>query len=134
MADPFPPRLLELNRRAVIGCADLVRGITSADLARPTPCAAWTLADLLGHLTVQHRGFAAAASGRGADPAVWHQPPTPAEPAAEHLVAEHLVAVDEVLGAFGAPGVPDRQFTLPEISPTVAFPAAQAIGFHTLDY
>ncbi len=37
--------------------------LNDADLARPTPCAGWTLADLLAHLTAQQRGFSRAAVG-----------------------------------------------------------------------
>ena len=134
MTDHLPPDLLAMNRRAVIGCAELVRGTAAADLDRPSPCAGWTLADLLGHLTVQHRGFAAAARGHGGDPEVWRQRPVAEPPVAERLVAEHLAAVDAVLAAFADPDVPGRAFLLPEFSPTITFPAAQAIGFHTLDY
>lgn len=32
-------------------------------MSRPTPCAGWSLRDLLARMTVQHRGFAAAAAG-----------------------------------------------------------------------
>jgi monomeric sarcosine oxidase len=39
-----------------------------------------------------------------------------------------------VLAAFGAPGVLDREFALPEISPQRRIPAGQAIGFHLVDY
>jgi len=35
---------------------------------------------------------------------------------------------------FGAPGVLDRDFALPEINPQLRFPAEQAIGFHLVDY
>jgi Mycothiol maleylpyruvate isomerase N-terminal domain len=36
---------------------------SASDLARPGPCADWTLADLLAHMTAQHNGSAAAAAG-----------------------------------------------------------------------
>ncbi len=39
-----------------------------------------------------------------------------------------------MIGAFGEPGMLDRAFTLPEISPDVEFPATQAISFHFIDY
>ena len=53
----------ELDRRAVRASVDMVAKVTIEDLGRPTPCAGWTLADLLAHMTAQHRGFAAAAEG-----------------------------------------------------------------------
>src|ERR1700744_1472971 len=60
-----------LHRIAVLASVDVVSAVTADDLAKPTPCAGWNLADLLAHMTVQHRGFAAAARGHGADEAVW---------------------------------------------------------------
>jgi uncharacterized protein (TIGR03086 family) len=38
----------------------VVRQVTDDDLERPTPCAGWTVADLLAHEVGQHLGFAAA--------------------------------------------------------------------------
>jgi uncharacterized protein (TIGR03086 family) len=38
----------------------IVSGVTDDDLARPTPCTGWTVADLLAHELGQHLGFAAA--------------------------------------------------------------------------
>jgi uncharacterized protein (TIGR03086 family) len=37
-----------------------VRRITAGDLARATPCAGWTLRELLAHMVGQHLGFAEA--------------------------------------------------------------------------
>jgi uncharacterized protein (TIGR03086 family) len=39
-----------------------------------------------------------------------------------------------VITAFAAAGVLAGEFVLPEISPTLRFPAAEAIGFHFVDY
>ncbi len=39
-----------------------------------------------------------------------------------------------MLAAFGADGVLDREFVLPEISPLLRFSGAEAIGFHFVDY
>jgi uncharacterized protein (TIGR03086 family) len=100
-----------------------------ADLARPTPCEAWTLAELLAHMTAQHNGFAAAATGDGADLVRWQTGAPAADP-----VGEYASAAARVMAAFGVPGVLDRDFTLPEISPQLRFPAEQAIGFHLVDY
>ena len=57
----------DMNTLAVRDSMDVVKQVQATDLTRPTPCAGWTLADLLGHMTVQHRGFAAAARGDGAE-------------------------------------------------------------------
>ena len=61
---------LSLHRTAVLASVDAVNAVIGDDLTRPTPCAGWDLATLLAHMTVQHRGFAAAARG-GTDLDVW---------------------------------------------------------------
>ena len=121
--------IVALDARAVRASVQVVSRVRAADLARPTPCGEWTLGELLAHMTAQHDGFAAAAAGSGADLARWQ----PAKPAADPAV-EYAAAARRVLTAFGAVGVLDRQFALPEISQKVRFPAAQAIGFHLVDY
>ncbi len=122
-------RIRDLDRTAVLAAAGVACGIGRGDLGRATPCDGWTVADLLSHLSVQHRGFAAAARGEGGDLAVW----APRPPAPDPL-ADFLAATAEVLTAFGADGVGGRSFRLPEISTTVEFPATQAIRFHFIDY
>jgi len=125
-----PDGIVRLDARAVRASVDLVSGVGEADLARPTPCAGWTLADLLEHMTVQHDGFAAAAAGQGADLERWR--PVHHEPSV--LVTAYTNAASRVLDAFGADGVLDRTFCLPEISTAIEFPGRQAIGFHFIDY
>jgi uncharacterized protein (TIGR03086 family) len=120
--------LRELHRRVLRTSVELVSAVTPADLSRATPCAEWTLADLLAHMTVQHYGFAAAALGHGADPAVWQVQPLAADP-----VAAYAVAVEHVLLAFARDGVLEQPFSLPEISPALTFLGSQAIGFHFID-
>ncbi len=124
----------ELNGRAVRASADVVARATAEDLGRPTPCAGWTLADLLAHMIVQHRGFAAAARGAGADLAVWRVRPVGAE-----AVSAYAEAAEHVLAAFAEDGVLEREFTLPEFAQPEfdrepVFSGAQAIGFHFIDY
>jgi uncharacterized protein (TIGR03086 family) len=99
------------------------------DLRRPTPCSAWTLGDLLAHMTAQHRGFAAAARGDGADLARWRIRLLDEDP-----VEAYADAADDVLDAFTGRDVLERTFALPEFGPGAAFPGAQAIGFHFIDY
>jgi uncharacterized protein (TIGR03086 family) len=123
------PGIRELNAQAVKTSAELVSHVTTGDLGKPTPCAAWNLGELLAHMTVQHYGFAAAARGNGADPVVWQTPAPGSDP-----VAAYAEAVDVVLAAFAEDGVTERQFALPEISTERTFPGKQAIGFHLVDY
>jgi uncharacterized protein (TIGR03086 family) len=122
-------RIVDLDARVVRATVGLVSQASRADLARPTPCAGWTLGDLIGHMTAQHYGWTAAAAGHGADLSRWQPGPPAADP-----VGEYAAAAGRVLEAFGADGVLDREFALPEISPVLRFPAAQAIGFHFIDY
>lgn len=119
----------DLNRQAVQGGLSLVRKARTEDLNRPTPCAGWTLADLLAHMTAQHRGFAAAAAGRGGDLAIWDETGRAADP-----LADYAAAAEEVIAAFAADGATERQFALPTITTDFEIPAAQAMSFHFVDY
>ncbi|RDI54398.1 TIGR03086 family metal-binding protein [Nocardia mexicana] len=119
----------EPHRRAVNYSVDIVANLTPADLDRPTPCAAWKLSDLLAHMTVQHRGFAAAARGHGADLTVWETGPLADDPA-----AAYAEAAADVVAAFAEPGALDRTLELPEFGPGFTAPGSMAIGFHFIDY
>jgi uncharacterized protein (TIGR03086 family) len=122
-------RMRDRDRAAVLAVAAVACRIRPADLGRPTPCDGWDVAALLSHLSVQHRGFAAAARGEGGDLAVWSPRPPAPDP-----VADFLAATADVLTAFGADAVAGRPFRLPEISPAMAFPPVQAMSFHLVDY
>jgi uncharacterized protein (TIGR03086 family) len=122
-----------LHRIAVLASVDVVSLVTADDLALETPCVGWDLADLLAHMTVQHRGFAAAARGHGADEAVW-QTDTVAAAVAADPAGAYAAAATEVIDAFAGDGVLDSEFALPELGPGAAFPGAMAIGFHHVDY
>jgi uncharacterized protein (TIGR03086 family) len=117
-----------LDAQAVRTSVRIVARITAADLGRPTPCAGWTLHDLLTHMATQHYGFAAAAAGHS-DLAHWRP-----RPLGDNAAGAYAAAANHVLTAFAADGVPDRRITLPEIAPRFAFPARQAISFHFIDY
>lgn len=108
---------------------DVVSRVQAEDLGRATPCAEWTLADLLAHMIAQHHGFAAAAQGAGGDLAVWQVSPLGDDP-----VAEYTAAAEAVLAAFAEDGAPEREFILAELQPVSRFPGARAIGFHLIDY
>jgi uncharacterized protein (TIGR03086 family) len=119
--------LVAADATAVHETVRLVAGLTSADFSLPTPCAGWDLGALLTHMTVQHRGFAAA----GADPSLREMPPDGRIP---DLLRAYAASAELVLAAFAAPGALDREFALTEISPTRTFPGRVAIGFHLVDY
>jgi len=118
----------DLDAQAVRESVRLVTYVTAADLARPTPCADWTLHGLLRHMIAQHHGFAAASAGDG-DSARWRS-----RPLGDDAVSDYRAAADRVLAAFAADGVAGREFPLPEFGPGLTFPAAQAISFHFIDY
>ncbi len=120
--------IVALDARAVRASVDLVGHALLADLARPTPCAEWTLFGLIAHMTAQHHGFAAAAAGDG-DPARWQPRRLGPDPA-----ADYRASAEAVRGAFAAPGVLERKFSLPGFCAGPAVPARQAIGCHFVDY
>jgi uncharacterized protein (TIGR03086 family) len=127
------PDLRAQDAVAVRASVAIVAQITADDLGRPTPCAAWDLRALLAHMTVQHHGFAAAAEGNGADPAIW-RPVTRTDRVGDlvgDLVADYARAADRVLEAF-AGDVLDRPFVLGELGMTV--PGRMGISFHFIDY
>lgn len=121
--------IVGLDAQAVRASVQVVSQVHAADLARPTPCSGWTLADLLAHMTAQHHGFAAAAAGDGADLVHWQTGAPVDDP-----VGQYAAAAERVIAAFAAAGVLAGEFMLPEISPKLPFPAAEAIGFHMVDY
>jgi uncharacterized protein (TIGR03086 family) len=97
------------------------------DPSLPTPCAGWTLADLLAHMTVQHLGFAAAARGESWPLSRWAPRPLGADP-----FAEYAAAADEILAAFALVTL-DGSLALPEVSPE-PIPMWRGIGMHAIDY
>jgi uncharacterized protein (TIGR03086 family) len=121
--------LRRIHARTVRDSAALVHRIAVADLSRPTPCDAWTLGDLLAHMTAQHLGFAAAALGDQGDPTPWTVHPPDADFAARYESAAELV-----IDAFAQVDVPERSMVLPELAPARPFPTVLALGFHLLDY
>ncbi|TDK86105.1 TIGR03086 family metal-binding protein [Mycolicibacterium mucogenicum] len=120
--------LLGTHRRTILASIDVVNTVGLADLRRPTPCAAWDLAELLAHMTVQHRGFAAAARGGGQELALW-DPVSVRD--TDDPISDYAAAAHDMLDAF-AGADPESQFALPELGTSV--PAEMAIGFHLIDY
>ncbi len=123
------PDIRDLNRRAVDYSVEIVSHLTADHLNHPTPCAAWTVADLLAHMTVQHRGFAAAARGNGADLTVWQVRPLAADP-----VGDYTKAAADVTTAYTEPDVLERIFDLPEFGSGAQVPGSMAIAAHFIDY
>ncbi|MFC8731176.1 TIGR03086 family metal-binding protein [Luteimicrobium sp. NPDC057192] len=110
------------------GSVAVVERVAPSDLARPTPCAGWTLADLLAHMVVQHDGFAAAARGEVTELADWEP-----RPVGDDVVAVYRTAAAGVVDAFAACDT-DAELWLPEVRGGVGIPAQTALGFHLVDY
>ncbi|MFG1951997.1 TIGR03086 family metal-binding protein [Micromonospora sp. NPDC048830] len=120
--------MLELHRRTMRRSVEIVAAIRDDQWDAPTPCAGWTVRDLLAHMIRENRGFAAAAGGETADRSPWTSPIGP-DPRADYAASAHLA-----VAAFNAGGVPDREFWLPQLNDAVTYPGGQAVGFHLLDY
>ncbi|MGW7082033.1 TIGR03086 family metal-binding protein [Streptomyces sp. NPDC054871] len=125
--NPTAPDLITLDRTALQESLRLLRAARDTDWERPSPCAGWTLRDLVAHMTAQHHGFAAAARGSGADRTYWIAPELGHDP-----FKVYAESVRHVLAAFAEEGVMERGFTLPEVGGT--FTGRIAVGFHFLDY
>ncbi|THA73611.1 TIGR03086 family protein [Streptomyces sp. A0642] len=118
----------KLDRDAVLETVRILERADPRDWDRPTPCADWTLGQLVAHMAGQHHGFAAAAAGNGGDLSAWRPRALGGE-----AFRTYRAAADAVIDAFAPPSVTTREFALPEISTTFRFPASKAIGFHFLD-
>lgn len=125
---------MHMNIEVVVGLdsrvneveAAVVRRLRPADLERPTPCAGWTVAELLEHMTAQHHGFAAAARGGEVAEEVWRPKPLGSDP-----VAAHAASIADVGSAFAVLGEDDLMASPePGFGP---FPAGQAVAMHLVD-
>ncbi len=94
----------------------------------PTPCAQWNLRQLVEHMTLENRGFAAAAEGETEDRSAW------TERSFGDLRGDYAESAERVAEAFARADVERGEFWLPLIAPERRFPARQAISFHLLDY
>ncbi len=112
-----------LHHRALMGAATVVALVTDADLVRPTPCAAWDLADLLAHMVGQHRGFAACARDGDAPESAYA--PVPFHPETWDA------SVEELFDAFAALD-PEARLVEVELSPH-PLPAQVVVGAQLLD-
>lgn len=129
LAERIRMDIRKLDRAAVLETLRILEQAEPEDWDRPTPCAGWTLHQLVAHMTAQHHGFAAAAAGIRTRLAAWH----PGELGDDPLKT-YRTAAEAALEAFAEQAVLTREFSLPEISETRRFPATVAIGFHFLDH
>lgn len=120
--------LVQFHRSVLESSIDIVDQVTAADLARPTPCAGWTLRRLLGHMIGQNYGYATAADGGIHDRAVFADRPVGDQPAAAYAASAR-----QVIAAFGGPSPAGSMMYLPEVRGGMTLSAPMAIGFNLVD-
>lgn len=115
------------NRRALDLSELIVDQVTPERLDLPTPCAPWTVRELLSHMVAQHLRFAAAARGEDPEQAC---PVDNAElgpdPAAAFRESARIVTESFAAGA------DDAEVLLPEIGRPIQL--SQLISFHFFDF
>ncbi|MFD9891160.1 TIGR03086 family metal-binding protein [Amycolatopsis sp. NPDC059027] len=112
----------ELDRRSLALLDKLVATMTPADLDLPTPCAGWTLADLLRHQVGENNGFAIAAR-HGSAPS-WDGD------LGDAPYYAYAVSVDAYLAAFADDAVLERTLTIGHLGD---FPGHIAVKMHLID-
>ncbi|CAL9656058.1 putative protein [Actinosynnema sp. ALI-1.44] len=111
--------LLDLNRAALDLNARLYRELEPRHFDLPTPCAGWTVRDLLRHQVDSTLKFDAAA-----------REAHPAPPAGDDLVEAYLAAGDRVTEAFRAAGFLDKPSVFPGFGPQ---PGRSLVAGHFVD-
>ena len=120
--------LIDAHARVLRTSAGIVARAGVADLDRRTPCAGWDLRALLAHMIGQNYGFASAAEGDG-DPAVFADRPVGDDP-----VGDYQGSVEQVLAAFAAPGLAEREVFMAVIRGGMTLPGATVVRMHLVDY
>jgi uncharacterized protein (TIGR03086 family) len=123
--------LVTCHRATMEMSISVVEHLAAADLVRPTPCAGWSLEQLLAHMIGQNYGFAAAAAApdAGRDRAAFAD-----RPVGDHPAMEYAGSARCVIDAFADSDLLSRTMYLPEVRGGMTFPARVAIGFHLVDY
>lgn len=116
----------ELDAHALAATTRIVERVNPARLDGPTPCAGWTLRDLLRHMVGNNNGFADAALGKPGDTGVWDGAGVGPEPQREFAASARRVtdafrAVEPLEGTFDIPGYGN-------------VPAQTAVEMHLIDY
>jgi uncharacterized protein (TIGR03086 family) len=92
-----------LDRRVLAWSSEVIESVTPSDLGNPTPCGAWTLADLIGHMIAHNRGFAAGLRRTPVGAEVWDSLALP-----DDFHAAYAASAAELTSAFEAPGGPEE--------------------------
>lgn len=120
--------LVQFHRSVLGSSIDIVDQVTADDLERPTPCAGWTLRQLLGHMIGQNYGYATAADGGIHDGAVFADRPVGEQPAADYAASAR-----RVIDVLGAPSLAESMMYLPWVRGGMTLSVSMAIGFNLVD-
>jgi uncharacterized protein (TIGR03086 family) len=118
--------LVSHDCRALDVAVSYVAEVAEGDLGRPTPCAGWTLGDLLQHMVANNNGWVRAAAGLPGERPVWEEASLGDDPAAVFADSARRVAV-----AFADPDLEQRFFDVYDYG---VFPARIALGMHLVDF
>ncbi len=118
--------LRALHADALADCGEFVDRAARTDLRLPTPCDGWDLAALLGHMTGQNLGFAAAVERGDAELSAYEPPPI----APHTLQATWTASAGRLRDAF-ARADPQAEVNLAELGRQVT--VAQALRMQLLD-
>lgn len=97
---------IEPVRQAIESTRQVIEGVAAGQLADDTPCAAWTVGELINHLVEGQQFFTAA---------LVESPPSGGEsdPSAGDYLASYDNAANELLAALGADGIMEKIVSLP---------------------
>ncbi|MFE3174257.1 TIGR03086 family metal-binding protein [Amycolatopsis sp. NPDC059090] len=113
----------DLDRQSLLVLDPIVAKTTAADLDRPTPCAGWTLADLLRHQVSENHAFAEAARAGSAKD--WDSGQLGEDP-----YAAYAASVTDYLAAYSEADVAERQIAINTFG---TFTGTVAIAMHLVD-
>lgn len=126
------PPGVELLAEAVAYTRTVLAAVSVDDLARPTPCADWSLGDLLAHLDDALDAFTEAAGGR-----VWLSPTSPAllvrPVASAHPAADLRAKTRDLMEAWSRPVAVVEVGGAAVPATTVVLTAALEVGVHGHD-
>jgi uncharacterized protein (TIGR03086 family) len=118
--------LRDLDRRALAATGVIISGVRPADLDRPSPCAGWTLGDLLRHMVGNNHGFAAAGRGQPVGAEIWDGGTLGDDP-----YAAYQRSAEDVSVSFAADGFLDRKV---DVFGYGVFPGTTAVRMHFVDF
>ncbi|MGW0810909.1 TIGR03086 family metal-binding protein [Nonomuraea sp. NPDC002799] len=110
--------LLALDAAALDHVGNLVEGLTEAQLAAATPCAGWTVRDLIDHMNTEHEAIS-----EGLLNAFITLDPDPRRAFPQ--------AAARWRAAFGQPGLLERDIHIPKYG--VRYPCRQILSIHLAD-